>query len=82
MTCLRQLQAAFEAFLDVLKWQMDNCSTLGLPQEQAEEAEGYLREVARNMLALGKSLLHREHCLPQTKGNLRRLFCNSNGQWR
>lgn len=50
---IRSMQAAFEAFLDILKCQMDNCKLLGLPERHAEEAASYIESVALQLLALG-----------------------------
>lgn len=54
---VRSMQAAFEAFLDILKCQMDNHELLGLPGRHAEEAASYIESVASQLLALGECLI-------------------------
>lgn len=49
---VRQVQAAFEAFLDILKAQMNN--RLVLDDGSADEAHHYVRAAATHLLALGR----------------------------
>ena len=51
----KQINTAFEAFLDIIKLQMDYAAELGLPQQHAEDARSFLRASALQLLSSGKA---------------------------
>ena len=53
---VKQANAAFEALLDILQYQVDHAAALKLPQHYQEEAKTCFEGMAKQALALGKRL--------------------------